>query len=293
MAGATSHRVFHVRGRSLDLTTPKVMGILNLTPDSFSDGGRFLSKESALERVAEMAAQGADIIDVGGESTRPGSAPVPLQTEIKRVIPLLEELIPSFPKLIFSIDTTKLEVARQALQCGVHILNDVSGLQMEPELATLCGKFGAGFVLMHCKGEPRTMQIAPRYDDLFGEIESFFLSGIRRLKEAGVTGIFLDPGIGFGKTLQHNLQVVSGLDKFSAYEYPILIGASRKSMVGQLLDNRPVEGRLAGTLAVHYHCLLKGARVLRVHDVQAAKDSVRIYNAVLTADSEPPKTPLD
>lgn len=289
----TPQRTFELRGKTLDLGQPKVMGVLNLTPDSFSDGGQFFSVEAAIKRVSEMAEEGADIIDVGGESTRPGSDPVSEEEELSRVIPVLKKLVPAFPSLFFSIDTTKYEVARQALSLGVHLVNDVSGLEKEPRFVKLCGTFDAGYILMHSKGDPKTMQESPHYDNLFDEIDHYFSERIERLLRGGCERIILDPGIGFGKTLQHNLQIVGGLDKFKRYGLPVLAGASRKSMIGQILNNRSTDGRLAGTLAIHYHCLMKGATFLRVHDVREARDSIQIYNAVLAAQSEPPKPPLD
>jgi len=256
------------------------MGILNATPDSFSDGGKFLSVNRAVDRVEEMINKGAKIIDVGGESTRPGSEPVSEQEEMDRVLPVLEIACKRFDETIFSIDTTKYRVAEEALRLGVHVVNDVSGLQKEPQLADLCSDYKAGYILMHSKGDPKTMQENPVYDDVIEEIGHFFESGISRLKKAGVDSIIIDPGIGFGKTLDHNLQIISELRNFSQFEVPVLVGASRKSLIGQLLDNRPAENRLAGTLAVHYHCLMHGAKILRAHDVQEASDSVKIFQAI-------------
>ncbi len=256
------------------------MGILNATPDSFSDGGKFLSTRKAVNRIEQMIMEGAEIIDVGGESTRPGSDPVTEQQEMDRVLPVLEIACKKFKETIFSIDTTKYQVAEEALKAGVHVVNDVSGLQKEPRLADLCSKYKAGYILMHSKGNPKTMQINPVYDDVMEEITQFFKNGISKLNKAGVDSVILDPGIGFGKTLEHNLQIIIGLRKFSLLGMPVLVGASRKSMIGQLLDNRPAEDRLAGTIAVQYHSLLQGAKILRVHDVQEAVDSVRIFEAV-------------
>ncbi len=256
------------------------MGILNVTPDSFSDGGEYTDTEKALIRIEAMIAEGAEIIDVGGESTRPGSNPVSEEEEIKRTIPVLVQALERFPDVIFSIDTTKYGVAKKALEAGVHIVNDVSGLKKEPRLAELCASYGAGYVLMHSQGDPKTMQLNPQYNDVIDEITTFFKEGIEALKQAGVESIILDPGIGFGKTLQHNCSIVAGLKKFSNFGYPLLMGASRKSMIGQILNNRPVDGRLAGTIAVHYHSLLQGASILRVHDVQEAADSIKVYNSL-------------
>jgi dihydropteroate synthase len=271
------------RGRELDLSRPRVMGILNTTPDSFSDGGLFVSGNAAIERIAAMADKGADIIDVGGESTRPGSEPVSVGEEMDRVIPVLEKALPAFKECLFSVDTTKYEVAEAALELGVHMVNDVSGLRKEPRLAPLCARFNAGYILMHSKGDPKTMQQDPQYENVIEEIRAFFRGQLKQLINAGVKPVILDPGIGFGKTLAHNLEIVASLDKFTEFGYPLMVGASRKSMIGQILNDRPVHERLTGTIAIHYHCLLKGAKILRVHDVQEAKDSVQVYHAVQAA----------
>lgn len=271
---------FRFRNGTLDLSSPRVMGILNTTPDSFSDGGLFISETAAIDRIGKMVEEGADIIDIGGESTRPGSKPVAVEEEMDRVLPILERAFPEFEDVLFSIDTTKFEVARSALEMGVHMVNDVSGLQSEPRLAALCREYGAGYILMHSKGDPKTMQMNPQYEDVIEDLRSFFRTQLELLKAESVNNVILDPGIGFGKTLTHNLYIVSNLDNFLDFDYPLMVGASRKSMIGQILNNRPVNDRLAGTVAVHYHCLTKGAKILRVHDVKEAKDSVQIFNAI-------------
>jgi len=260
------------------------MGVLNVTPDSFSDGGQVRDVSSALERISEMVEEGADLVDVGGESTRPGSDPVTEKEELQRVIPLLEKAVPAFPGTMFSIDTTKYEVARQALACGVHMVNDVSGLQKEPRLAELCASYQAILVIMHSKGTPKTMQRDPDYVDAVTEIIAFLKQGAQTAEKTGLTQIVIDPGIGFGKTLQHNLEIIARLGDFCSLGYPVLIGASRKSMIGKLLadksGDRPVNKRLAGTLALHYHALMQGAAILRVHDVREAKDTLEVFKAV-------------
>ena len=260
------------------------MGVLNVTPDSFSDGGEVRDVSSALGRITKMVEDGAELIDVGGESTRPGSDPVTEKEELRRVIPLLEKAVPQFPGTMFSIDTTKYEVARQALACGVHMVNDVSGLQKEPRLAELCASYQAILVIMHSKGTPKTMQRNPDYADTVKEIIDFLKEGAQMAEKAGVAQIVIDPGIGFGKTLQHNLEIIARLGDFRSLGYPVLVGASRKSMIGKLLadkeGDRPVNKRLAGTLALHYHALMQGAAILRVHDVREAKDSLEIFKAV-------------
>lgn len=269
-----------IRGKVLDLSTPKVMGILNVTPDSFSDGGEYNEFEAALNRIEQMAEQGAEIIDIGGESTRPGSDPVSAEEESRRVLPLLKKALEVFSHLFFSVDTTKYEVARPALEMGAHIINDVSGLQKEPRFAELCSEFDAGYILMHTQGDPKTMQLNPQYEDTVEEISTYLGGKITELTDAGVESIIVDPGIGFGKKLHHNLEIISKLHNFTKFGYPVLMGASRKSMIGKILKDRPADGRLAGTIAVHYHSLINGARILRVHDVQEASDSIQVFNAI-------------
>jgi len=256
------------------------MGILNVTPDSFSDGGRFTDPDRALDRIHIMRREGAQIIDVGGESTRPGAKAVSEEEELLRVMPVITKAIEYFPELTYSIDTTKYEVARQVLEAGVKIVNDVSGLEKEPRLADLCAQHGAAYILMHAQGDPKTMQQNPTYTDVVEEVYTFFKEKIEFLTQKGVNKIIIDPGIGFGKTLEHNLKLIAGLDKFTQFDLPVLIGASRKSMIGKILDGRPTEERLAGTLSVHYHALMKGASLLRVHDVKEASDSIRIFQAI-------------
>lgn len=256
------------------------MGILNATPDSFSDGGKFNAIASAMDRVHIMLSEGASIIDIGGESTRPDAEPVAEEEELSRVIPILKKAIPTFGDGVFSIDTTKYEVAKQALELGVQIVNDVSGLVKEPKLADLCADFDATYVLMHRQGDPKTMQQNPTYENVVVEVFEFFERKIELLQSKGVDKIILDPGIGFGKTLEHNLSLITHLDYFKKIGFPVLVGVSRKSMIGQILDGRPADERLIGTIAVHYHSLMKGADILRVHDVKEASDSIRIFNAI-------------
>lgn len=268
------------RKMQLDLSSPIVMGILNTTPDSFSDGGHYVNLQQAIDRIGQMIDEGARIIDIGGESTRPGSDPVAEEEELERVVPVFQKAIKSFDSIIFSVDTTKYVVAEEALKAGCHIVNDVSGLEKEPRFAELCSEFNAGYVLMHSKGDPKTMQKNPVYEDVVEEIKEFFKTKTDHLIRSGVKSVMIDPGIGFGKTLEHNLSIISGLGGYLTLGFPILTGASRKSMIGQILDNRHVDGRLAGTIAVHYQCLINGAKILRVHDVEEAADSITIFNAL-------------
>jgi dihydropteroate synthase len=256
------------------------MGILNSTPDSFYDGGKYVDLTSGLERISQMCDEGAAIIDIGGESTRPGSDPVSEEEEIQRVIPLLEKAIPRFPDVLFSIDTTRYRVALEAIRTGVHILNDVSGLQKEPRFADLCAEFGTALIVMHAKGEPKTMQDQPEYEDVLAEVVSFLDQKVTLLRRLGVESIVVDPGIGFGKTLEHNVALLRQLHVFKRWETPVLVGISRKSMIGALLGGRDREGRLAGTIAAHYDAMVRGAKIIRVHDIQEAKDAILVYNAL-------------
>jgi dihydropteroate synthase len=283
---ADGKTVLKCRNLPLDLSTPKVMGILNTTPDSFYDGGSFYDPQKALDRISEMIEQGADIIDVGGQSTRPGADPVSLSEEISRVVPVLEVAIPQFPQTLFSIDTTSYEVALEANRLGVHIINDVSGLQKEPRFAELCAEFDMALVIMHSKGEPKTMQNNPEYEDVLSEIVEFLDKQVTYARRVGVQSIIVDPGIGFGKTLDHNIEILSQLKVLQRWGGPVLIGASRKSIIGTILNNRPVEGRLAGTLALHYDALVRGAKILRVHDIQEAKDTILVYNALRLSQTQ-------
>lgn len=264
--------------------SPSIMGVLNATPDSFSDGGQFNRVSAALHRIDEMIAQGASIIDIGGESTRPYAPAVEESEEIRRVIPILQNAVPRFSdQVLFSIDTTKYGVAEQALDAGALIINDVSGLQKSPAMAGLAASFNAAYILMHAQGSPQNMQDNPSYTHAVTDIVDFLVQQSVFLQREGVEHIIVDPGIGFGKSLDHNLQIIAGLDKVVEIGFPVLLGASRKSMFGQLLDDREVEGRLAGTLAAHYHGLMQGVRILRVHDVQEASDSVRVFEALQAA----------
>ena len=275
---SSAPKIVKARDKVLDLSSPKIMGILNVTPDSFADGGEYNTVEAALGRIGLMVSQGATIIDVGGESTRPGSDPVTDEEELERVIPVLEKAIPQFPETLFSIDTTKFKVAEQALELGVHLVNDISGMKKEPRFAELCVQFSAGYILMHSQGNPKTMQEDPQYEDVVSDISSFFRQQISHAKDAGLEDIILDPGIGFGKTQQHNITILKRLGEFVDLGYPLLIGASRKSMIGRILEGRDADERVTGTVAVHYHAMMQGAKIIRVHDVKEANDSILVYN---------------
>ncbi len=260
-----------------------VMGILNVTPDSFYDGGRYVSMDVAMRRVERMISEGADIIDVGGESTRPGAEPVPLETELERVVPVVKAIRDRFPDILISVDTYKSAVARQALEAGADIVNDISGLQFDPEMARVAAEFGSYVVIMHIKGTPKDMQVNPEYGDVIAEITDYFHRQIDYAVRNGIERgkIILDPGIGFGKKLWHNLRILNEIERFrDEFELPILIGASRKSMIGMVLGNVPPEQRLEGTIAISAYCAMKGVDIVRVHDVKPNVMAVRMVEAI-------------
>ncbi|MBI3811791.1 MAG: dihydropteroate synthase [Nitrospirae bacterium] len=256
------------------------MGVLNVTPDSFSDGGRFLETDDAIRQAETLAEEGADLIDVGGESSRPGAVAVPIEEEIRRVVPVIEQLARRL-RIPISIDTTKADVARRAVAAGARIINDISALRMDPDMAPLAAREGVPVVLMHMQGTPRDMQAHPVYDDVVREISAFFETRIRFAEQSGISRerIVLDPGIGFGKTIDHNLEILARMDEFRSLGRPILIGPSRKSFIGRVLG-LPVEERLEGTAAAVAVGILHGASIIRVHDVRAMGRVSRMAKAI-------------
>lgn len=266
-------------GRMLDLSQPRVMGVLNVTPDSFSDGGRFRGRERALARAREMVAEGAAVIDVGGESTRPGAPAVPLQEELDRVIPVVEAIGGALP-VPLSVDTQKPEVMVAAVAAGAGMINDVNALRA-PGALEAARRAGVPVCLMHMQGSPRTMQAAPAYGDVLTEVRDFLLERARACQGAGIPRerILLDPGFGFGKTLDHNLQLLRGLTALVETGYPVLVGLSRKSMIGAVLD-LPVEQRLAPSLALAVLAVWQGARLVRAHDVRPTAEAIAMAEAV-------------
>lgn len=259
---------------------PLVMGILNVTPDSFSDGGMYVSTDDAIRHGMQLADEGADFLDVGGESTRPGSEPVPVAEETERVVPVIRALGRSV-RIPISVDTRKAEVARQALEAGAALVNDTSGLTFDPAMAATIARHNASVVLMHMRGTPKTMQNDPVYSDLIGEIKAFLRKQIESAKSAGIGQIIIDPGIGFGKTLEHNLTIIRRLGEFADLGCPILIGPSRKSFIGTIL-NEPLHERLEGTIAAAVLSAWNGASIIRVHDVKAVGRALKIAYAVKT-----------
>ena len=258
------------------------MGVVNVTPDSFSDGGRFFDCDAAIRHGLELEAEGAAILDIGGESTRPGADPVGASEELRRVLPVIEGLIAAGAKAEISIDTSKAEVADQALRAGATIVNDVTALRADPEMAPVVAAEGAALCLMHMLGDPRTMQDDPRYDDVVAEVSAFLQERMAVAVAAGVPvdRIVLDPGIGFGKTVAHNLELLRRLDELVAVGRPVLIGTSRKSFLGRL-TGRDVEHRLAATIATNVIGYIHGASIFRVHEVAPVDDALKVAAATV------------
>jgi len=271
-----------------------IMGVLNVTPDSFSDGGKYLGVDAAFGRGREMVRAGADIVDIGGESTRPGAAAVSVDEELRRALPVIERLADGEPgerAQPISIDTTKAVVAEKSLVAGACIINDISALRFDPRMVDVVRDAGAGMVLMHMQGTPQTMQQSPRYDDVIAEVRSFLAERIAFAESRGLrkAQIAVDPGIGFGKTVEHNLQLLAHLGEFRSLGCPVVVGTSRKSFIGKVLADRSGEraggadGRLWGTAATVAWAVAQGARVVRVHDVAEMSDVVRLVEAIQQA----------
>jgi dihydropteroate synthase len=271
--------------RILDLSSrTHLMGILNVTPDSFSDGGEFFQVEDAVKQGVRMAEEGADIIDVGGESTRPESDPVTIEEELSRVIPVIEALSKEID-IPISVDTYKSEVAKKALDAGAEMINEISALRFDPQMKKIAAERQVPIVIMHIKGTPKNMQENPYYDDVIEEIIEYLRESMRLAKDTGIQkeNIIIDPGIGFGKRLEDNINILKNLNKFSILDCPILIGPSRKSFIGKLLD-LPVEERLEGSLAALTVSIMNGANIVRVHDVEESKRVACLVDTILKAD---------
>lgn len=269
------------------MRAPILMGVVNVTPDSFSDGGLYLDPDAAVARGERLAEEGAEILDVGGESTRPGAEPVDAREEARRAVPVVERLAASTAARI-SIDTMKADVARAALAAGASIVNDVSALRADPELAGAVAGSGAELCLMHMQGEPRTMQSDPRYEDVVSEVKAFLEERLRVAVAEGVPEerVWLDPGIGFGKRLEHNLELIRRLDEIVALGRPVVIGVSRKSFLGRL-TGREADRRVPGTVAASVLALERGATVFRAHDVAEVRDALRVAAATVAPCTSP------
>ncbi|MBN1530907.1 MAG: dihydropteroate synthase [Thermoleophilaceae bacterium] len=263
------------------MDAPLVMGIVNATPDSFSDGGRFLDPRAAVELGRRLAAEGAGLLDVGGESSRPGAEPVAAGEELRRALPVVEGLVAAGERV--SIDTTKADVAAAALRAGAELVNDVSALRAEPEVAGIVADAGAGCCLVHMRGEPKTMQRDPRYDDVVSEVRAFLEERLAFAVAEGIAEerVWLDPGIGFGKRLEHNLELLRRLDEIVAIGRPVVIGTSRKTFLGTLAGGREAGERLPGTIATNVLALERGATIFRVHDVAPVVDALAVAAATV------------
>ncbi len=271
------------RSRTLDLAQPCVMGILNVTPDSFSDGGLHFDRERAIAAGLQMVEEGAAILDVGGESTRPGAAPVAAAEEIDRVVPVIEALARR-TACILSVDSSKPEVITAALQAGAHLVNDVRALRLAGALEA-AAKHGAAVCVMHMRGEPATMQHDPHYDDVVAEVREFLAGRVEACRAAGIgaEAICVDPGIGFAKTAQHNLALLRNLRAFTDLGAALLVGVSRKSLIGMITE-RPTAGRTVGSAAMAALCVERGAKIVRAHDVAATVDAIKVASALMQPD---------
>lgn len=262
-------------GKLLDVSNPLVMGILNLTPDSFYDGGSNLSELEILQKTEQMLAEGATIIDLGAVSTKPGAKMVSLEEERNRIFSVLKQLIKQFPDAIFSIDTFRSEIAYEAVQEGAHIINDISGGSLDAKMFDVVGKLNVPYILMHMQGTPQNMQLNPSYENVVTEVYKYFYKKIQSAKQAGIKDIILDPGFGFGKTVEHNYKLLKELSYFLHLDCMLLIGVSRKAMINKVL-NCSSKNALNGTTTVNTIALLNGAQILRVHDVKQAVEAIKI-----------------
>jgi dihydropteroate synthase len=277
MRSVPENITLNCRGHLLSLEKPVVMGILNLTPDSFSDGGQFNSPKAALAHVEEMLKEGATIIDVGGYSSRPGASDISAEEELARVKDITREILRQFPEAIISIDTFRTAVAAPLLDMGAHIVNDISAGTLDPEMLNLVARHRIPYGIMHMQGNPQTMQAAPQYTDVVAEVYTYLTERIRAARLAKIQDIIVDPGFGFGKTLDHNWQLFRNLAQFKVFGLPLLIGISRKSMVYRLFDTQPRDV-LELTTALHVKALDQGARILRVHDVRPAVRAIQLHH---------------
>jgi dihydropteroate synthase len=270
----------NIRGELYSLESPKVMGILNLTPDSFYDGGKFSSEKKIITHVVSMLENGMDILDVGGYSSRPGAKNISVKEEEKRVIPILKHLRKEFKDLIISVDTFRSEIARKSIENGADIINDISAGEIDEEIMNVVSQYNIPYVIMHMKGDPQTMQKNANYDDVCREIISYLAQRVKKAREFKINDLIIDPGFGFGKTLQHNYEVLSNLHLFEMIDLPLLVGFSRKSMITKALEIEK-EFALNGTSVLNTIALMKGAKILRVHDVKEAKECINLYNLTM------------
>lgn len=280
-----SHNDFHIAEREFSMNIPHIMGILNVTPDSFSDGGKYYNWNDAVKHAMDLFDEGADFIDIGGESTRPGSEPVNLNEELNRVIPVIEEILSRKPDAILSIDTTKSRVAYEALKRGVKIVNDISGLSFDPDILNVVKEFNAALVIMHIKGTPNNMQVNPAYDDVVAEVFNFLEEKLKICQDKGVNNLIIDPGIGFGKRIQDNFELLLRLNEFKNFGYPILIGVSKKSFLGKTL-NLDINNRETSTAITEAYSISNGARIIRTHNVKNALQAKNLYMYITNPETK-------
>ena len=272
----------NIRGELYSLKSPKVMGILNLTPDSFFDGGKFFSEKKILTHVVSMIENGMDILDIGGYSSRPGAKNISVKEEEQRVVPILKILRKEFKDLIISVDTYRAEIARKSIENGADIINDISAGEIDEEIMNIVSNYNTPYIIMHMKGTPQTMQKNPNYDDVCKEIISYLAQRVKKAREYKINDLIIDPGFGFGKTLEHNYEILSNLHHFEMIDLPLLVGFSRKSMITKAL-NIEKEFALNGTSILNTIALIKGAKILRVHDVREAKECINLYNLTINS----------
>lgn len=271
------NQTINCRGKLLDLSKPQIMGIINLSPDSFFDGGKYTNQNEVLKLVEKMLEEGADLLDLGGQSTRPGSQRINAEIELQRLLPYIESILKHFPESILSIDTYHSEVAKHAIYQGASIINDISGGTMDERMFETIAELRVPYIMMHIQGRPETMQQNPTYENITLEVLDYFTLKTNQLKKLGISDIIIDPGFGFGKNVEHNYQLLAEMHHLSILGYPILAGISRKSMICKVLEIKAMDA-LNGTTALHMLALQKGAKILRVHDVKEAKECVKIWN---------------
>lgn len=271
-----TRQMINCRGKLIDLFTPRVMGILNITPDSFYDGGKFTEQKAIIKHAGKMLSEGADFIDVGAQSSRPGAKFISENEELKRILPVISGIMDRFPDAILSVDTFRANVAEKCIKAGAAIINDISGGSLDSAMFRTVASLQVPYILMHMKGKPLTMQLKPRYKDVISEIMNSLGNRITKLRRLGVYDIIIDPGFGFGKSTEHNYRIMKSLSSFTVLDCPILAGVSRKSMICKVLHVNP-EKALNGTTALNMAALMNGASILRVHDVKPAKEVVNLF----------------
>jgi dihydropteroate synthase len=267
----------NIKGNLLDISSPIIMGILNVTPDSFYDGGFYNSKNKVIDQVKKMVSDGASIIDIGGYSSRPGAEEISVDTELKRVLPVIKLIKKKYPKILISIDTFRSEVAKLSVECGADIINDISGGSLDSKMYKTIAKLNVPYIIMHMKGDPGNMMEKTNYKDIFGELNKYFNEKISLAESFGIKNIIIDPGFGFSKTTKQNFDILNNLNLFNQHKRPILVGVSRKSMIYKTLNTTP-DNSLNGSTVLHTVSLLKGAKIIRTHDVKQANECIRLVS---------------